>query len=34
VTLFLHADGVHPTTAGHRLIAKNVLERLKAAGVK
>ena len=27
---YLYADGVHPTTAGHRLIANEVLKRLKA----
>jgi phospholipase/lecithinase/hemolysin len=27
---YLFADGVHPTTAGHRLIASNVLTRLLA----
>jgi outer membrane lipase/esterase len=31
---YLYADGVHPTTAGHQLIARHVMERLRAAGVK
>ncbi|AXW16945.1 MULTISPECIES: SGNH/GDSL hydrolase family protein [Ralstonia solanacearum species complex] len=30
---YLFADGVHPTTAGHRLIASNVLARLLADSV-
>ncbi|QUP54835.1 GDSL family lipase [Ralstonia syzygii] len=30
---YLFADGVHPTTAGHRLIASNVLARLLADNV-
>ncbi|WP_426397158.1 SGNH/GDSL hydrolase family protein [Ralstonia sp. R-29] len=30
---YLFADGVHPTTGGHRLIASNVLQRLRADGV-
>ncbi|CAJ0810267.1 SGNH/GDSL hydrolase family protein [Ralstonia wenshanensis] len=29
-TSYLFADGVHPTTGGHRLIASNVLQRLLA----
>ena len=29
-TSYLFADGVHPTTGGHRLIASNVLQRLFA----
>ncbi|WP_439890225.1 SGNH/GDSL hydrolase family protein [Ralstonia sp. 25C] len=29
-TTYLFADGVHPTTGGHRLIASNVLQRLLA----
>ncbi|KHK49275.1 GDSL family lipase [Ralstonia sp. A12] len=30
VQTYLFADGVHPTTGGHRLIASNVLQRLLA----
>jgi len=32
-TSYLFADGVHPTTGGHRLISSNVLQRLLADGV-
>jgi phospholipase/lecithinase/hemolysin len=32
-TAYLFADGVHPTTGGHRLISSNVLQRLLADGV-